>query len=309
MAPDAQKWGEALRKTHHNECDRYRCSLHELFASFAEDRLEDLGRRLGPMDLRLLLHPLHSIVSNYRQITASIHARPRTHTSSAYGVRPWLSQTFEEIHGLMQRWLVVFENLDDHGARQAAVAQASLIQYHLICINLFTCFKTLESYSRNKCPDFLEGLATTSQEGLSLDNPELLLHCGQVLRLIRAIEQPLRPIWWSAAIYRATIVLWVCSVSRKHAPRPIGRQSLDSIPLVPLDTLPFYDPNLSHYLRYKIGRPYLTTKDGVIVHLDDPRAVLSTCMEPLEGHGQRMTRLTKGLYLKLQALSRNQKSA
>lgn len=303
MAPDAQKWKEAFEGTRGDGAEEARTSLRELFALFSEDRLEDFGRKLGPMDLRLLLHPLHSVVANFQQVSASLSIRSNRHGGEPCRPRPSYSRTFEEIHGLTRRWLVAFDGVDIHGARLAAVSRAILIQYHLICINLLAPFKTLEAFSRKERPDHMERLAAMIQDELKPDFAELLLHCGQILRLVRGIDVKLRPVWWSVAVYRAAIVLWAYSVSRRFE-SPAATGSTKSGTLVPLDTLPFLDPDLSHYLRYRVGTSHLTEIDGTVVPIDCPRAVLRTCIETF-GRGPRLWRLTKGLQSKLEALYRN----
>ena len=304
MAPNAQSWKLAFDKTQRTTDKDSLFSLHELFSLFTEDRLQDFGRNLNLMDLRLLLHPLHSLVSNYCQVTAGLNTRSRSSRNVSSRVRSSSSQPFEEIHILIRRWLLVFETVDIRGARLSAAARATLIQYHLISINLLCPFKRLELFARQENPEIIGEFAFSIQDEANKYSPELLLHCGQILRLVRATDVKLRPPWWSAAIYRATLVLWVNGVTRQYTLRHTGQPYRPAGPTIALDMLPFFDPSLSHYLLHNIGIPSITAEDGIVVPIDRPRAVLQTGIETF-GRGQRLWRLTRGFQCKMEALSRN----
>ena len=303
MAPDAQTWKAAFDETQRSPDNDSRLSLHELFSLFAEHGLQDFGRDLNLMDLRLLLHPLHSVVSNYCQVTATLNAQSKRSRNASNRIRS-SSQIFEEIHNLARRWLAAFQTLNIQGTRLLAAARAALIQYHLININLLCSFKALELFSQKGEPEIIGELASSIQEELDKHSPELLLHCGQILRLVRDADVKLRPPWWSIAVYRATLVIWVYSITRKFVHKQIGQDHLPSGPAVALDTLPFFDPNLSHYLLHRIGDPHVTAEDGTVISVDRPRAVLQTGIEAF-GRGRRLWRLTRGLQCKLEALYRD----
>lgn len=312
MAPDARTWKAAFDETQWHSPDDDSClSLHELFSLFAEDRLQDFGRDLNVMDLRLLLHPLHSVVSNYSLVIASLGARSKRSQNTSIRNRPSSSQTFDEIHNLTRRWLTAFQALDIQGTRLLAAARATLIQYHLISINLLCPFKTLEQFSRKEDSGIIGELASMIKEELNKHFPELLLHCGQIFRLVRETDVKLRPLWWSIAVYRSTLVLWVYSIAQKyalHLQLKHGRQDRRRLgPPVALDMLPFFHPNLSHYLLHRVGDPHLTAVDGTVISIDSPRAVLQTGIETF-GRGHRLWRLTRGLQCKLEALYRKWES-
>jgi hypothetical protein len=307
MAPDARTWKAAFDETQRDTGGDSRFSLHELFSLFAEDRLQGFGRDLNVMDMRLILHPLHSVVSNYCQVTASLNSRSKRSRNTSSRIRSSSSQTFEEIHSLARRWMAVFQTLDIQGTRLLAAARATLIQYHLISINLLCSFKTLELFSRKEDPDIIEELASSIQEELHKQSPELLLHCGQILQLVRDADVKLRPPWWSIAVYRSTLVIWVYSITRKYVVKQIRPVHRSSGPAVSLDTLPFFDPNLSHYLLHRVGDPHVTAADGSLVSVDRPREILQTGIEAF-GRGPRLWRLTRGLQCKLEALYRDWES-
>lgn len=305
MAPDARQWREVLSSFSEGGDEDPGCSLSELFSLFAEDRLYDLGRNLNVMEMRLLLHPLHALVSNYSQITASLNVRSKRNQNRPDKIRPSHSQTFDEIHSLCRRWLIIFETIDIQGARLTVVARATLVQYHLISINLLCSFKTFESFSRREGPENVVNFACSVQETLGVHLPELLAHCGQILRLVRSSDVKLRPPWWSVAVYRAGLVLWVCSITRKYFLRRTGQGQLNSSgPPVVLDgAAGLFDPALSRYLLSGVGRPCLTcpTDSESLVYVDHPRSVLQVCIEAF-GRGLRLWRLTRGLQCKMETL-------
>ncbi|CZR66562.1 uncharacterized protein PAC_16463 [Phialocephala subalpina] len=303
MAPDAQAWKAAFDKTQRSPNDDSHFSLHELFSLFVEDRLQEFGRDLNVMDLRLLLHPLHSMVSNYCQITASLNAQSKRSRNTGSRLRSSSSQTFEEIHNLTRRWLAEFQTLDIQGARLLAAARAAIIQYHLIGINLLCPFKAVENFARKADVEVIGVLASSIQEEIKKHAPELLVYCGQILRLVRDTDVKLRPPWWSIAVYRSTLVMWVYSITRKYLLKQKGQDHRSSGPSVALDTLPFFSPNLSHYLLHRVGDPQLTAADGTVASIDRPRAVLETGIEAF-GRGPRLWRLARGLQCKLEALYR-----
>lgn len=309
MAPDAQKWNDVLGRFGNDDAHGSGCSLNEMFSLFTEDRLSDLGRRPSVMELRLLLHPLHSLVANYGQIITNLNARSKQSPDRLNRTVSSHSQTFNDIHTLCKRWLIAFETIDVNGARLVTVARATLMQYHLICLNLLCCFKSLETFSRRERPEELVELACNIQSSIGTHIPEAFVHCGQILRLIRSTDTKLRPPWWSVAMYRATIVLWVGSITRKYM-----LQQRRGIPLtgprIALDQMAgIFDPALSRYLAAGFGTPCLSdpAQNGALVDWDNPRAILQTCIEAF-GRGPRLWRLTRGLQSKLEAMSRDWES-
>lgn len=312
MAPDAHTWKQILRSIGNRQSEDSRRSLRELFLLFLEDRLKDFGQELNVMDMRLLLHPLHALVSNASQIGFSLNTRSKRAANMRSRFRLSHSQAFDEIHSLLNRWLAVFETIDIQGARLAVVARATLIQYHLISISLLVSFKTLEAFARREKPEVVAEFACSIQEDLVKYHPELLLHCGQILRLIQDTDVKLRPPWWSAAVYRATLALWVYSITRKYVLQRVAQHHLTpSGPQVALDAaMGLLDPTLSRYVLSGVGRPYFTasTEQASIVYIDNPRQVLQASIEAF-GRGLRLWRLTRGLQCQMEKLYRDWEDA
>src|ERR1700710_402664 len=79
-------------------------SLRELFRHFLDDEILSNGIELTPLHLRLLLHPLQSLVCQYSQLLScfsdTLGARQRTKALTAASTRCRL----EEVQALLQRW-------------------------------------------------------------------------------------------------------------------------------------------------------------------------------------------------------------
>ncbi|KAH8660419.1 hypothetical protein BX600DRAFT_551818 [Xylariales sp. PMI_506] len=307
MAPNAEKWKSVLEAMQRNVSAQSRGSLYELFLLFAEDKLDLFRRNLNVMDMRLLLHPLHSMVFNYSQVKWSLGTGFEYSTATPGKLGAFSTEAFGEIHDLLRRWYLVFTAVDVQGARLAVVARATLMQYHAIAVNLLCSMKRLEAFCRRENPQAEEDVARSIEQELSKHSAELLVHCGQILRLVRETDIKLRPPWWSLAVYRASLVLWVYSLTREMArkSRKGGQTSTLSGPPVALDALPFFDPVISHFVLYKAGIPHLTVGDkNIQVGMEEPREVLKTCIEAF-GRGPRIWRIARALQCKLESVCRN----
>lgn len=303
MAPNAQEWQAALDAMERRGGTHAKISLCELFSLFSDRNLQSFPQRLTVMEVRLLLHPLHSLVFNYRQVMGILGSRSgcstgsdraRSHSSS--------SDTFSDIHRLIRHWFAVYNAVDIRGTRLATVARAVVMQYHVISINLLCSMKQFECFARRESPELTADLASEIQEDIGKHVPELLAHCGQILRHTYETDVKLRPIWWSLAVYRASLVLWVYSITRRLHDAKLGRKCLTFGPMVSLDTVNFSDPSISQYILYGEGQPQLASVKGKPVSLERPRQVLGRCIEDF-GPGPRQWRLARALQCKLERLS------
>ena len=79
-------------------------SLRELFRHFLDDEMISHGIEMTPLQMRLLLHPLQSMVCHYSQLircfSDSLATRNKTRTVTAASTRCRL----EEAQSLLQRW-------------------------------------------------------------------------------------------------------------------------------------------------------------------------------------------------------------
>ncbi|KAK4935606.1 hypothetical protein LTR10_023367 [Elasticomyces elasticus] len=270
-------------------------SLRSLFQLFVDDQL-DSTYQPQLLHMRLLLYPLHVLVAHLAQImddgfdshdSCSL-SKPITQTSSML--------RSDEIRRLMHDWKALFQSLRGEGERFHALSRATLILYHLINLNLYTSFHELERFAQELSP-----AATVNSDRWIRAPEDALVHCGQIIRLCNEMKDELRPVWSAAAIYRATLVMWCFGVLKapnprmQMNPRPTTDQDI-GLNLVSMD-----DANLTEYLRYGRGRPFLLTRNGTRVTLDEPKDVLMLGMETIT-HGPLTISFSVGVKRRLEAL-------
>lgn len=205
-------------------------SLFDLFQDFLHDNLPRRQSSPTPQQLRLLLHPLQSLLCHLRQmltcfsdILAARRTTARTVTKSS------TLQRLEEVQALLQKWYELA--LAHHKASPGcAVTRCNIVLYHLISLNAVTSFPEVERLARREGFESGGGVGggggggrpgpTTYWElGLRhkrciYQREEAVFHCGQVLRLLRSTPADRLPPWWGAAVYRATLILWTDAVGR-----------------------------------------------------------------------------------------------
>ncbi|KAL6707413.1 hypothetical protein ACN47E_004192 [Coniothyrium glycines] len=194
-------------------------SLRDLFRHFLDDEIvvQDIQEvHLTPMHLRLLLHPLQTLVCQYCQLLScfsdsvvSSRSRNRALTAASTRVR------LEEVQALLGRWFDLAQRYLKSNP-VCPMMQANLVIFHLISMNAVTNFPEIERLARR------EGVDGTYQQMLWMhkkclsDIQEAITHAGQVLRLIREIPRGIRPPWWAGAVYRSALVLWTDSLTHNE---------------------------------------------------------------------------------------------
>lgn len=309
LVPNAAGWKSSLdgmaRKAGQTTSEYLRTphlGLNQLFILLLTDRLDATDFDLQPLHLRLLLYPIHNLVSQLRQLLVCF---PKDAGEIHFAASDSLASTafrFSEIQTLLRRWYNLCRKLQVQGARQDAVMKATLIVYHLINLNVFVSFPELERFSRGESatPEFL---GQFRKEWIQ-DPEKTVFHCGQLLRLVRSIDVKLRPIWWSAAVYRVTIILWALCVRKRHVERmqsePPNHPALGVT--VMIDLLEPGDSDLQRFLRTKQGNPCLDLGKGKCISVyEEPQLVHRACVEALEG-GPRTSRFTEGVRVKLEMM-------
>jgi hypothetical protein len=292
---------------------RHSYSLRKLFQCFVNNRLDQSEHNLPLMHLRLLLYPLHVLVAHLCQLfnCFSTDIRIAKFPSSIFQTSSLLR--FDEADRLLQRWWDLFECQTPQTTRAHVTTQSTLVLFHLINLNLYTAFKDIECFARRENSDFSGENSDLSSENSTspyqhwIRAPEeTLFHCGQVFRLICGMDMEARPIWWPAAVYRASIILWAHGISNglTSKQRNDGSMRTNTQTNISINTLPPRDPALIRYLRCRTGNPHLTTKSGTAVYLDNPKAVLMVGMEILDC-GPLTTDFCKGVIWKLERLVRS----
>ncbi|OCK74459.1 hypothetical protein K432DRAFT_409839 [Lepidopterella palustris CBS 459.81] len=276
-------------------------SLRDLFRHFLDDEIMYHDIRLTPLHLRLLLHPLQSLVCQYCQLlscfsdTMASRGRSRAVTAASTRVR------LEEVQALLQRWYDLADRYNKTNP-MCAMMQANLVIFHLISLNAVTNFPEIERLARR------EGFDGTYQQLLWIhkrciaDVEEAIFHCGQIMRLVRSMPRGIRPPWWPGAIYRVGLILWTDSLTHNDSVSPSSGLFPPSGVTFAVDALPAEHPLIIRYLTKREGIPTLTKRDGSQIPLDHAFTVLSHCIDVVdEGCA---TRFSDGIRGKLERLAR-----
>ena len=280
-------------------------SLCDLFQDFLHDSLGRRQATLTPMHLRLLLHPLQSLLCHLRQMLSCFSDVLSSRCPPSRAVTKASTQLrLEEVQGLLQKWYELSMAL--YKSNPAChITRCNLVLYHLISLNAVANFPEIERLARREAFDGSYWDLAVRHKRCVSSREESVFHSGQVMRLVRTMPPSRRPSWWSAAVYRATLILWVDSVSRLDpnfqkgiqsspapAPRPTPGKNEDdgtasstggSSPPIPstngepvaIDQVTPEDASIIAYLWSGDGVAVLTRPDGTTVGLDKPAAVIS----------------------------------
>ncbi|KAG7107001.1 Transcription factor PfmaH like protein [Verticillium longisporum] len=136
-------------------------------------------------------------------------------------------QRLEEVQALLQRWYEI-AMVAYKANPSCETTRCNLVLFHVISLNAVSSFPEVERLARR------EGLNGTLWE-LSMrhklcifSSEEAVFHCGQIMRFIRAMPSDRRPCWWSAAVYRATLILWANTVTTLNPTLPTALQVRNS---------------------------------------------------------------------------------
>lgn len=271
-------------------------SLRDLFQDMLHDNLSRRHGQLSPLQLKLLLHPLQSLLCHLRQVLSCFSDFFGARRGSRTVTKASTMLRLEEVQSLLQKW---YELCAVHAKADPTcpVTRANLVLYHLVSLNAVTSFPEIERLARKESFDGSNQELTRRYKRCIHQPEEVLIHCGQVIRLISSMPREGRPHWWSTAIYRAALILWVESLSR------IGKNSqrLEKGPMFAIDAVMPDDRCVASYLWNGEGVPMLTKGDRHVELL--PHEVLKHCISLLE-QGVAL-RVGDGIKRKLQALSRN----
>ncbi|KAI9643629.1 hypothetical protein NHQ30_008251 [Ciborinia camelliae] len=272
-------------------------SLCDLFRDMLSDNIERRHGQLCPLQLKLLLHPLHSSLCHLHQ-ALSFHSEVY---SSRQGTRTVTKASnllrLEEAQSLLQIWydLCEFHTKNDPNCQ---ITVANLVLYHLISLNAVTFFPEIERLARKEDFDGSSSELSLRYKRCIYNSGEAIFHCGQVIRLVTSMPKEGRPRWWSVAIYRVTMMLWLASVSRNET----YTQKLEKGPLFPIDAVSPDHPSVKSYLWNGEGVPVLSKGDGY-VELQNPNDVMNHCISLLD-FGVTLP-VSDGIRRKLLAFSKN----
>lgn len=319
MSPDANQWFENSQTLYGSTINVnpqllsnafVTPSLHHLFQDFLHGDLLQKQAIISPQQLRLLLHPLQSMLCHLRQLLSCLSETHRHAMTSI--TKPSTLSRLEEVKGLLQKWFQLAAICHKTNP-DCATIRISLVLYHLISLNAVTDFLEIERLARR---EDLEGTFwdLSGRHPLCISNrDEAVSHCGQVFRLLRLIPADRRPCWWTAAVYRATLILWTDAIARldrgfhkqwtQQSPQISPSELLQSFSAadtggatVPIDQVTGDGP-------ISQGVAVLTRRDGVTVSVDKPQEILSYGSMMMEE--APCTRIRDGLRRKLVVLGQN----
>lgn len=271
-------------------------SLCELFRTFVEGEWSH-NAKLGPTELRLLLHPLQGIITHLRQFLRCFSHDRETVKPSRMKTKSATLARQEEIKEFLQNWY----QLACNSMASTPIMCANLINFHLISLNVLLDFPELERAARgNPCDDatlLLSCIKLIHQDEME----EILMHCGQVLKNIQAIPMDFRPHWWPGAHYRAALIVWAVSMTQRHFRKGSQDQPRTERDLVAIDALTPDHPSISRFLKRQSGVAAFSNPDGSLVSLSSPRKVLAFFSNSLEN--DLSTRLMSGTRSELRRLT------
>lgn len=279
-------------------------SLRDLFRHFLDDEMTTLRIEMTPLQMRLLLHPLQSMLCHHSQLMScfSNSATPRKQTPDTVTAAS-TQDRLREVQSLLRRWYNLAEQYLKTGL-MCPMMQANLVLFHLISLNVVTNFTEIERLARREAFDGTYQQLVWIHKRCISNVEEAVFHCGQIIRSIRSMSRGVRPPWWAGAIYRAALVLWTDSLINKEAKSPSTNSMIPSGNIsFAVDALPPNHPQIIQYLAKHEGQPFLTKRDNTQVPMDHAYAVVSHCIEVIdEGAANRFS---DGIRNKLDRLMRS----
>ncbi|KAI1778019.1 hypothetical protein F4818DRAFT_282470 [Hypoxylon cercidicola] len=308
MSANADQWSAGIQSVYGNTVNvnpqllsntSMTPSLRDLFQDFLHDNLSRRRGSLTPHQMRLLLHPLQSYLYNVRQMLSCFSdvTTPRRPDDRAI-TKELFQARLGEAQALLQTWYEL--TLDYFNANpNCPTTRTNLVLYHLISLNAVTNFPEIEKLARREGFDGSYWDLSLRHSRCIRHREEAIFRCGQVYRLIRSMPLDRRPSWWSAAIYRVTLILWTDSISRMD---PNFQERDNPGSPVAIDQVTPEDPSIIQYIWKGEGVPVLTQRDGTR-SLDVPNDLLEYAIKTLEdGHSSR---LSDGIKRKLIKLGKN----
>ncbi len=271
-------------------------SLCGLFRAFVEGDWSH-NAKLDPTELRLLLHPLQGIISHLRQFLRCFNDDKVQGKSSRMKTKSVTLARQEEIKALLHNWY----QLACNSMESSPIMCANLINFHLISLNALVDFPELERALRGDPRDDATLLLWCSKLIHRDESEEILMHCGQVLKNIRAISMDFRPHWWPGAHYRVALIAWAASLTWRQFGKGSQDQHASQQGLFAVDVPAPEHPSVALFLKRQSGAAAFSNADGSLVSLSSPKKVLAYFSDSLEE--DLSMRLTNGTQNKLRRLA------
>ncbi|KAF2193221.1 hypothetical protein K469DRAFT_730124 [Zopfia rhizophila CBS 207.26] len=273
-------------------------SLNGLFKRLTSRELVNDARGLTRLQLRLLLHPLQAQVHNLHQ-SIGYFVRGPTNALPQH-----LLVQMRKVQEYLGDWFVLCYRRTQGEDHICPVLLSNFVMYHLICLNTMTNFPEIESFARGEVtPE--QFVATSWARTAALGSAQRIwFHCGQLIRLVRLMPEPNRPLWFPAVIYRVCLLLWSTSIASPiKSVQPVAQFS-ESV--FAIDSLSPEHETLVRYLRFQQGTPMLRLKKGVWYSLFSPKHTLLYCLEVMEEE-ELNTNFAMGIRNRLELLARRVK--
>ena len=256
-----------------------RMSIRDLFRFFMDGELANSNACLSLTQLRLLLHPIQSLVLHLQQILSCMPDRNGTRKALQAMTKLSMLARLEEVRSLLGHWYSLALRSSRYRTHCSSAMHANLIIYHLINLNTLGCLPEIEMFARSEAKMAQPQPYPVLKLDCAENAEQVFFHCGQILRLIRLMPEDVRPPWWPAAVYRAALTAWITSMTKAKAPSSSLRR--DTYQHFAIDALTPEDPTLVQYLHTGEGQPMLSKGNGTMLSLEIPQNILVHCVELL----------------------------
>ena len=254
--------------------DRPRMSIRDLFRFFMDGELANPNACLSPTQLRLLLHPIQSMVIHLQQILSCMPARNSTQKAPQAMTKSKTLVRLEEVRSLLGHWYSLASRSSRHMTHCGPAMHANLIIYHLVNLNSLGRLPEIEMFARRE-PKMAQHQPRPVLKLDCTENAEqVFFHCGQILRLLRLMPEDVRPPWWPAAVYRAALFAWITSMNKAIARSLLSSRSRDAYQPFAIDSVTPENPTLVKFLHTGEGQPMLSKRNGTMVSLEIPQNIL-----------------------------------
>jgi len=274
-------------------------SLSSMFQNMLSGEQKLKSRQLSAIHLKLLLHPLQMLVYHLGQLQGCFYGmyenqhRTRPHTTAS------ISLQLGEVQSSLEKWHdLAMQNhrLDS----ECPITNGSLVLYHIIYLNTVTYFPGIERVIRREESNGNSWKAALQSRYFIHHSDKAVFHALQTLELIRNMPKSGRPPWWSAALYRATMILWVDRVAMSY--QVISYEEKQS-EMFKSDTA--NDIAIRAYLSHNYCTPSLAMRDGECEKPTLPDEILLHCVAILENGVP--SRFSDGIKRKMQTILKNWK--
>lgn len=292
LSSPAEEWSRAYNVVYSSpkvSVPRNPPSLKHVFRRFMSRDPQIQALDFSPTQLRLFLHPLQAMVCHLHECLDCFLDGSNDRQAQR------LITQLEEVQTILQDWYMMCSRSTGKTSAFDGTTCANLVTYHLISLNTMTYFREMEKFARGELQREEFQRSYWGRVRCVEEAARIWFHCGQVIRLARAMPGAQQPPWWPAAIYRVAIIMWATSnanMNRHQLPRTLGRGSSDDTFVI--DGLTPEHPSILRYLRYREGTPVLSKRSGGFLSLDVPEDTLKHCVEVLSEE-PAMTKLAEGI--------------